>query len=45
MTGSKVYLMEWTLHLVLLLRPFIMMFMHCGHKGHNHGADTEIKHD
>lgn len=45
MTGSKGYLMEWALHLVPLLNPFIMMFMYRGHKGHNHGDDTEIKHD
>lgn len=37
--------MEWALHLVPLLNPFIMMSMYRGHKGHNHGDDTEINHD
>jgi len=36
---------EWALLLLLLLCPIMMMFMHRGHKGHNHGDDTEKRHD
>ncbi|MBV5133978.1 DUF2933 domain-containing protein [Staphylococcus epidermidis] len=37
--------MEWALLLVFLLCPLMMLFMHRGHKGHNHDQNKGHDHD
>lgn len=38
------FILEWSLLLMLLICPLMMLFMHGSHKGHKHGGGIKHEH-